>query len=320
MEIDNDLTIFFQFLDEFTLDSLNKDLFLLKWNNYLNLNNISAIIFFLAGLKYNLLKLKQLIIFFNLKFFNIIEQSILSNNTGICIDIAYNHLFSIFKLMLSKLEIKNLILLSNDYKKYDYSRFFKTLYPIYQKLPKWVNKLDNEFYTDNYFNPINWNIEQINNNIISKTEENLLDLFSFNNKIDNSILKNICKIAIDSSIESSTNIDRLYGPLNSMDNLSCEFSIDGCRMLSCECYSSEEDTYINLYDWFTGECGKCNSIINDLSHAIRFPCENGGWVGCFCSFNCMQTNKFFPKDDLFELRCENLKYKLKSLGIYNRLK
>src|SRR5439155_7296 len=97
-------------------------------------------------------------------------------------------------------------------------------------------------------------------------------------------LKEIVKIAISSSNEDEMkkiDKDRIFGPRNAILNSECILGIKGgCRMLSCTC--KEEDDI-----WFTNSCDCCFKKIRNISHCIRFPLEDGGWLGCYCSLDCM---------------------------------
>ena len=68
-----------------------------------------------------------------------------------------------------------------------------------------------------------------------------------------------------------------YGPLNAIPDHVCNSRTDGCRMLLCVCHEEKGD------EWFTGECEICERDIRSPKHAIRFPMDEGGWYGCFCS-------------------------------------
>lgn len=101
------------------------------------------------------------------------------------------------------------------------------------------------------------------------------------------------------SIESGVKIgapERVWGPKNSILGKDCVSGPDGkgpCRMLQCECLDLDEAENNEVYQnegeisWFTGKCDSCGKHILDASHALRFPHKDGGWTGCYCSFDCM---------------------------------
>jgi hypothetical protein len=87
---------------------------------------------------------------------------------------------------------------------------------------------------------------------------------------------------------------RMFGPVNrrTIECISAVIS-GGCRMLTCRCIveyddDEDEDTDVSPDGWFTGNCDRCTKIIRDLSHALRFPLATGGWVGCYCSEDCIR--------------------------------
>lgn len=90
---------------------------------------------------------------------------------------------------------------------------------------------------------------------------------------------------------------RVWGPKNDIKGLGCCSGPNGegpCRMLQCECIGpgDPEDSYVNngQITWFKGRCDSCRNYIMDISHALRFPNHNGGWIGCYCCFDCMQKD------------------------------
>lgn len=110
------------------------------------------------------------------------------------------------------------------------------------------------------------------------------------------------------------NPNRIFGPLNSFDDRNC-VSNPGkegpCRMLECRCRNRDGD------EWFFGRCEQCLLSIKDRSHSIRIPIKDGGWAGCFCSFNCLE--KAIPfQDDEINIKLEAMKYTLVVDGIMDR--
>lgn len=93
-----------------------------------------------------------------------------------------------------------------------------------------------------------------------------------------------------------------YGPVNTGDSDAVEcLSYGGCRMMLCNCqvegqegWDSEEDMVYKdeeweERDWFTGSCQVCDSQIGRREYALRIPSESGGWYGCCCSWNCIDS-------------------------------
>lgn len=88
----------------------------------------------------------------------------------------------------------------------------------------------------------------------------------------------------------------LFGPphgfipksINSDDSVCCK--LGSCRMFECNHISieDEEDLIIDdEKDWFTGYCSVCSKHILSKERSLRMPGISGGWVGCYCSKECM---------------------------------
>lgn len=110
--------------------------------------------------------------------------------------------------------------------------------------------------------------------------------------------------------------NRLWGPMNAIPNTNCFFntnSIGPCRMLQCDCREEEGET------WFNGTCNACEVKIRNKSYAVRFPLKQGGWIGCFCSFNCMDTAPPVDRGEEEEILIAQTKETLLQDGIFDRL-
>lgn len=110
--------------------------------------------------------------------------------------------------------------------------------------------------------------------------------------------------------------NRLWGPMNAIPNTNCYYnknSLGPCRMLQCDCREDEGET------WFSGMCMVCGIKIRNKSYAVRYPLEQGGWFGCFCSFKCIEDNppKNVSEDEA--LRIKLTKETLSDDGIFDRL-
>lgn len=99
----------------------------------------------------------------------------------------------------------------------------------------------------------------------------------------------------------------------------------GCRMLICthrevdqedDDDAVDEQTEENLYtDWFTGYCQICYRKIENRVYAIRRPLVDGGWQGCYCSFEHLWNDDI----DVLEKSIINLfRQQLEQLGIQDR--
>jgi len=103
---------------------------------------------------------------------------------------------------------------------------------------------------------------------------------------DEQLLNNIdveCKFIAD---PSEIEFIRLFGPINKCNIPTKDENYGGgCRMLTCNCF--EYDEADNPSDYFYDEsCRLCNIEIADRRNVIRLPLVNGGWLGCYCCYEC----------------------------------
>lgn len=120
---------------------------------------------------------------------------------------------------------------------------------------------------------------------------------------------------------------RVFGPVNrnmEKDCISNPYGDGPCRMLECVCreldnLSEEEEIIEGRYNrWFTGRCEVCLRSIRDLSHAVRMPVEDGGWLGCYCSLDCIRNNDSLVIDEGLNMRLNSMMYTLDDAGIMDR--
>jgi len=106
----------------------------------------------------------------------------------------------------------------------------------------------------------------------------------------------------------------------------------GCRMFTC--YENENidpdtgDTRVlnivknQLYDkveWYTGICGnpECTKKILAKHYAVRMPRADGGWKGCYCSWECI--NAMIPNNDMVGIKLTaKFQELVENVGIYDR--
>ena len=124
--------------------------------------------------------------------------------------------------------------------------------------------------------------------------------------------------------EGKYNPNRIFGPANTFLDRNCVSNVNQlgpCRMLHCLCreYNYDEDNDILEMDWFHKRCNFCLRAIRDRSHAIRFPVEDGGWKGCYCSLECMKEDTSYI-DDKTNYRIDLMKSTLYDSGIMDRTK
>lgn len=119
--------------------------------------------------------------------------------------------------------------------------------------------------------------------------------------------------------DTDGNANRVFGPSNPFKEYNCVSNIsDGpCRMLECSCRNSNEEDDTDKEDWFKGRCDNCMLQIRDRSHCVRIPMEEGGWDGCYCSFECMLEHMPFRNHEI-NLKLEAMRYVFVMDGIMDR--
>ena len=95
-------------------------------------------------------------------------------------------------------------------------------------------------------------------------------------------------------LQSDPYLFKYLGPANPHFNSDITYDhicykYGGCRMLSCTCFEIDSED-LPLNDWFTGVCNVCLLKIRSRAHAVRKPLSMGGFVGCFCSFDCLRKH------------------------------
>jgi hypothetical protein len=91
------------------------------------------------------------------------------------------------------------------------------------------------------------------------------------------------------SLQDDTEIYQILGPSNPFtDSSLSQLTYGGSRMfISNEFdYDDEEESIV---DWYIGRCQVCLRRIKSRFRALRLPRPHGGWIGCYCSFECMNT-------------------------------
>jgi hypothetical protein len=115
--------------------------------------------------------------------------------------------------------------------------------------------------------------------------------------------------------------ERYYGPSNEIFEQECCGLKGPCRMFYCVCRneSDYDDTSytneISPQNWFIGSCEECGIGIEKYRYAVRFPVKNGGWIGCFCGFECMKKSNIRPIDREAEICIKEIKESIQKIGI-----
>tara|TARA_Y100000592_G_scaffold24136_1_gene37718 strand:- start:2233 stop:3264 length:1032 start_codon:yes stop_codon:yes gene_type:complete len=179
-----------------------------------------------------------------------------------------------------------------------------------QKKPSWVTLKDDENLSLLNTTSIGMDLEQ-SNIILNKLSE----------EVSNYDIEDESLSLFASSVSDNINLEqsydksfRVWGPENRFPDRECIGNPDtkgGCRMLRCVCHEEENE-------WFTGKCDHCEKIIENISFAVRYPKDVGGWVGCYCCFQCMYEYSPETMKAKENARVKNLQLKLKETGIMDR--
>lgn len=214
--------------------------------------------------------------------------------------------------------------------------------------PPWVNLLSGE--TSAILNPDNWvPLRELTQSIPNLDTQSIVDMikenFVLNPKdnpeedVDEATITQVVDAAtqssrfasllnseINSEVKYPTDPDRMFGPVNKRnDGEECVSSIvkGGCRMLSCRCRDFDqsddaEPTDKDPQGWFDGICDGCNRTIIDISWCLRYPIIGGGYVGCFCSTDCLKIKPSRELSQIGELTIDNVFATIEEKGIVNR--
>ena len=114
--------------------------------------------------------------------------------------------------------------------------------------------------------------------------------------------KEIARVVARYRLGTNTELFRLLGPVNVQPNDTLWISDDcsnfgGCRMLTCCCFEGDDgDLDSNRPStWFTRYCQRpgCYKQIKSLRYAKRVALPIGGWRGCYCCWECAETQAPF---------------------------
>lgn len=127
--------------------------------------------------------------------------------------------------------------------------------------------------------------KQLHSQLQSYIDEDQQDLLSIIEDLDQNAKDTLSSLVL-SDIDELTSF---FGPINPFPT-SLHDPIQE-RMLLCNVYSpyvDDEDEDVTYGDWFDGSCDECGQRIREAHHCLRMPQETGGWLGCFCSWKCLQ--------------------------------
>jgi hypothetical protein len=134
------------------------------------------------------------------------------------------------------------------------------------------------------------------------------------------------KESLNATPDVAGRAERLWGPVNAIIGRDCSSNNGPCRMLSCVCRDLDQaldeelepQSGMNNEAWFVGKCDGCRRTIINISYALRFPVTNGGWVGCFCSWRCLQARPPRPIFAEESTAIARVKAVIEQFGIYDR--
>lgn len=211
---------------------------------------------------------------------------------------------------------------------------------ILARKPKWVNLVENET-EEKYKNRNLGKVSEDDEDILNEIKDFLDKNVNFKQEIKESgdiaetNPEEIAKVMLalkdnaypedlkeSEELKKEFPIERFYGPANKMLGKEC-CSLQGpCRMFYCVCREfDEDDDYESApapsdsQEWFIGKCEECEKKIEKFRHCIRFPVDGGGWIGCFCSFDCMRKSRIRPIYDDDELRIKEIYKFLNLIGV-----
>lgn len=143
--------------------------------------------------------------------------------------------------------------------------------------------------------------------------------------LKSSVFSSMVNSAFNSEVKYPADPDRMFGPINKRIEGRCVSSIlFDCFMLSCRCRDFDqsddaEPTDIDPEGWFKGECDACSRKILDISYSLRYPVINGGFIGCFCSSDCLKIKPSRTPTQMTELILDNMFAVIEEKGIIDRL-
>ena len=327
---DESILVFFKqvvlFCQELFIEKIILLLIFEKWKNVLKKDHLYDLIIYIFDNQIDNIYILNTLEITTFSFFKyIIENYDQFNNISYLFEKFESH----SKDKITRGYVLNLLELSKTYENTEFVEFFKSIVNDKEDFctkPGWVCIDEEEINLDpKFLLPDNWgNSEDLN---LKESIDIISNDIKFRNKLksseefDEDILEDIVKIAVTSFPECNTleiaentyiSADRIFGPRNANINQECLTGIKGgCRMLSCGCVEE---------NWFDEACDNCFKKIIDPSYAIRYPLEEGGWVGCYCGIVCMVKKLPREADKNTEQRLDLMVENIEMYGIYDRLK
>nr|QBK84656.1 MAG: hypothetical protein LCDPAC01_01370 [Pithovirus LCDPAC01] len=131
---------------------------------------------------------------------------------------------------------------------------------------------------------------------------------------------------------TSKNLYLVYGPLNISESIDYTLmttnTIYGGPRMFLDMSYEVDDQGENMNDWYTGKCEECENNIRSRRYAVRDPLLQGGWRGCFCSWECVEdrVRRFMNKEgvdidrsDKHIERIRRIEKEMDKIGLLNKV-
>lgn len=117
-------------------------------------------------------------------------------------------------------------------------------------------------------------------------------------------------------IRMNLDVFRAYGPVNARQGTDYSHLNDNQGEPDRDKIYGGERMFTEK-DWFTGNCFICLRRIRSYHHALRRPYVQGGWSGCFCSFECLRKT-IDQEDEILHGIVTMIEKDILSYGIQDR--
>jgi hypothetical protein len=115
---------------------------------------------------------------------------------------------------------------------------------------------------------------------------------------------------IGEQLEDNESLYHILGPMNQTNcNTPICKKYGGCRMFYCDCFEfhlldpnqeTKQENFSQCPRWFKGKCDKCCRDIPKRCYAVRRPLGDGGWLGTYCSWNCIHLSGKSDDEELIK--------------------
>lgn len=175
----------------------------------------------------------------------------------------------------------------------------------YQNTPKWMEESNKSmsqligelppetiiFDQEKLVNSLLKGLEEENINIddINKAKEIIERRIAISTKKERELLMtDVNRANENETIQDDLELLRILGPVNPLlGSEPDELRWGGARMFISSIFNYDDETD-SISDYFTGSCLECNLKIANRYHCLRQPRPTGGWLGCYCSWNCIR--------------------------------